>query len=174
MADPSVVSIPCHGHPRVGLMGPSRLTLAAVEGRRWWKPEVRRSGERRTAARFPVERVGIVNRQGPTKGRAGRSERGAEAEEEVDELHDRPRHQRRRLHRFARHRGHSPASPLGLLAIDEVECDGRAMRRIRSCSSGIPRRRSKAIGLPWNQRSACCGIADRLAVESVIGLAWNR
>jgi len=29
------------------------------------------------------------------------------------------------------------------------------------------------IGLPWNRWSECGGIGDRFAVESVIEMAWN-
>lgn len=29
------------------------------------------------------------------------------------------------------------------------------------------------LGLPWNRRSLCCGIRARFAVESAFGLAWN-
>jgi DNA-binding transcriptional LysR family regulator len=29
------------------------------------------------------------------------------------------------------------------------------------------------LGLAWNRRSLCCGIRARFAVESAFGLAWN-
>jgi hypothetical protein len=50
MADLGLRRISCHGHCREGLTGPSRLTLAAVEGRRWQTPEGQRAGESETGS----------------------------------------------------------------------------------------------------------------------------